>query len=54
MLVSVMVYMVIQLDSVGGVHDRTAEVRYLGENTGCKGADTSKSEVEKNNCIDHV
>ena len=29
--------MVIQGDSVGGVHDRTAEVRDVGENSGLSG-----------------
>ena len=42
MLVSVIVYMVIQIDSMGGVHERSAEVRDLRENEGCKGADISK------------
>ena len=42
MLVSVIVYMVTQIASVGGVHDRTAEVRDLGENSGCNGADNSE------------
>ena len=42
MLVSVIVYMVIQIDSVGGVHERTAEVRDLRENEGCNGADKSE------------
>ena len=37
MLVSVMVYLVIQGDSVGGVQDRTAEVSDLGENSGLSG-----------------
>ena len=37
MLVSVIVYLVIQRDSVGGVHDRTAEVSDFGENSGLSG-----------------
>ena len=37
MLVSVIVYLAIQGDSVGGVHDRTAEVRDLGKNSGLSG-----------------
>ena len=44
MLVSVIVYMVAQLDSVEGVHERTAEVRhFIWETAGCNGADTSEA-----------
>ena len=42
MLVSVIVYIVIQIDSVGGVHERTAEVSDLREYEGCKGVYKSK------------
>ena len=42
MLVSVTVYIVMQIESVGGVHEKTAEVEDFGENKGCKGADQSK------------
>ena len=42
MLVSVIVYIVMQIESVGGVHERTAEVGDFGENEGCKGVDKSK------------
>ena len=37
MLMSVIVYLVMQGDSVGGVHDRTAEVRDLAEKSGLSG-----------------
>ena len=37
MLVSVIVYMMTQIDSKGGVHDKTAEVRDLAENSGVSG-----------------
>ena len=37
MLVSVILYLMIQRDSVGGVHDRTAEVRDFGKNSGFSG-----------------
>ena len=30
-------YSVTQRDSAGGVHDRTAKMRYLGENSGFSG-----------------
>ena len=36
-LVSVIVYLLMHGDSVGGVHDRTAEVRDLGRNSGFSG-----------------
>ena len=39
MLVSVIMYLVMQGDSLGGVHDRTAEVRDLGKNSGLSGED---------------
>ena len=38
MLVSVMEYLSTQMVSLGGVHDRVAEVRDLGVNSGCNGA----------------
>ena len=37
MLVSVIVYVVVQRDSMGGVHDSTAEVRDLGKISGLSG-----------------
>ena len=37
MLVRMIVYLVTQRDSVGGVHDKAAEVRDVGENSGLSG-----------------
>ena len=37
MLVRAIVYLVMQRDSVGGVHDRTVELRDLEENSGLSG-----------------
>ena len=36
-LVSIIVYSVTQRSSTGGVHDRTAKMRYRGENSGLSG-----------------
>ena len=37
MLIKMIVYLIIQRDLVGGVHDRTAELEDLGKNLGLSG-----------------
>ena len=42
-----------QIESLGGVHDRIAEVRDFGENRGCNGAE-GRSVVHKIHCIPYL
>ena len=39
--------MVIQAESIGGVHDRTAELVHFWKNVGCNGADKFEMSIRK-------